>query len=107
MLTSRERPAPATRVSARVLARCAATLLLLSNEETDAEATAEEGTGLSKQGQEKATTIFENNFENNSYFNPPCRQQQQLVHLLLDPVLMDTRGRSARVQEYPRISTSL
>ena len=42
MLTSRERPGPATRVSARVLARRAAALLLLSNRKTDAEATAEE-----------------------------------------------------------------
>ena len=58
MLTSRERPAAATRVSARVLARRAAALSLLSNEEADAEAIAEEGTGLSKQGQEKATTIL-------------------------------------------------
>ena len=70
MLTSRERPGPGTRVSARVLARRAAALLLLSNEETDAEATAEEASESPDEGAEKARTNSENNSENNSYSNP-------------------------------------
>ena len=70
MLTSRERPGPATRVSARVLARRAAALLLLSNGKTDAEATAEEASESPDEGAENAPTNSENNSENNSESNP-------------------------------------
>ena len=65
MLTSRERPGPATRVSARVLARRAAALLLLSNGKTDAEATAEEASESPDEGAENAPTNSENNSESN------------------------------------------
>ena len=55
-----KRATATTRVSARVLARYTAALLLYLNEETDAGATAEEETELSKQGENAGTTICKN-----------------------------------------------
>ena len=66
MSTSRETPPAPTRVSARVVARRAAVLLLLSNKETDAEATVEEASGSPDEGQKRSPT----NSENNSDFFP-------------------------------------
>ena len=56
-----------TGVSARVLARRATALKLLLTKATGVDVSAEEETRLSKEGEEKAGSICENNSENNSY----------------------------------------
>ena len=56
-----------TRVLARVLARRATAFTMLLNKATGVDASAEEETKLSKEGQEKAGTICEHNSENHSY----------------------------------------